>query len=372
MKRLCIYVIYDRENIVDSYIIHMLKELRTCCTYLLVICNSESDWQGEDIGFYADRVICRGNVGYDAGGYKDALCDYIGWSGIAEYDELILLNDSFYGPFYAMKKMFDIMCTVVADFWGLTRSKAGMTRDGMQYEEHIQSYFLVFRKMVIVSSTFRAFWEQMEYPQDMGEAIRDFEIGINASLKQNGFRGAAISDLYKGCLLWREGENPYMKYPLELIRDYRIPILKYKALFFGNGGYADVLQAFQFLEENQMYPIEYIKKHILRKSKTEENWIDFERLERFKEVHSRIFIYGFGTYGKNMGLYFQYRGWKSEGFLVTIANENSDAAIAFSQAQIREDDGIVVAVGKREACLQIREYLRNKCKEGQLLFPNFN
>ena len=370
MKRLCICVIYDQENIIDSYIIHMLKEVKTCCTYLLVVCNAKSDWQGEDISLYADQVVYRENVGYDAGGYKDALCIYTGWSSLDAYDELILLNDSFYGPFYPLQRIFQTMDAVIADFWGLTRSQAGMMPEGMRYEAHIQSYFLVFRKAVIRSGAFRTFWELLTYPHTMDEAIKDFELGINKCLKRNGFRDAALSDLYSSVLTARKNENPYMEYPLQLIRDCRIPILKYKALFFGNSGYAGALKAVRFIQENNLYSTEYIEKHIMRKSKSEKGWIDFEVLEKFQKTHRRIFIYGFGTYGKNLGLYFQYRAWETEGFLVTSTTEKDGQAIPFEQAQIEADDGIVVAVGKRQMCMEIQAYLQNKCKEEQLLFPN--
>lgn len=371
MNRLCIYLTYDKENIIDGYITYMLKELRAGCVKLLLVCNAKSDRQDGEADSYADQVIYRDNKGYDAGGYKDALCDYIGWDRLGEYDELILLNDSFYGPFYPMQQIFDAMETVEADFWGLTRSQAGQMSEGMRYEEHIQSYFLVFRKNVMESSIFRAFWEQINYPETMEDAVRDFELGINICLKQNGFRGAAVSDLYREILPLGENENPYMAYPLELIRDCRMPILKYKALSFGNSGYADALKALQFIKENCLYPVEYIKKHIQRKSRFEKSWIDFERLERFQKNHRRIFIYGFGTYGKNLGLYFQYRGWDIEGFLVTESDDGTGGAIAFERARIEEDDGIVIAVGKREMCMEIGEYLKNKCKKEQLLFPNF-
>lgn len=371
MKRLCIYLTYDSKNIIDRYVTYMLRELRACCTRLLLVCNSRADWQDEDVGFYAEQVVYRDNVGYDAGGYKDVLCEYIGWDGLREYDELILVNDSFYGPLYPMQQIFDVMNVVQADFWGLTRSRAGMTDKGIQYDEHIQSYFLVFRRKVVETGVFREFWEKMIYPETLEAAVRNFEMGINTWLKQNGFQGAAVSDLYSEILSPEENENPYMVYPLGLIRDCRIPILKCKALFFGNSGYADALKAFQFIEENRLYPTEYIKEHIRRKSKTEEGWLDYEKLERFYESHQRIFIYGFGIYGKNLGLYFRYKGWKPEGFLVTGTEENSGGATSFEQVRLEKDDGIVVAVAKKEMCMEIQEYLVGQCKEEQILFPNF-
>ena len=39
MKRLCIYVTYDAENIIDDYIGYMMRELRKVVECLVVVCN---------------------------------------------------------------------------------------------------------------------------------------------------------------------------------------------------------------------------------------------------------------------------------------------------------------------------------------------
>lgn len=370
MKRLCIYVIYDAENVIDEYITYMLKHLRTDCTKIVVVCNAGSDWSGEEIDSLADQVMYRENIGYDAGGYKDALCRYIGWDRLYMYDELLLLNDSFYGPIYPIQQVFDRMAAVETDYWGLTRSQERLKAKDRNYKGHIQSYFLVFRKKVINSGIFKRFWEQLAYPEKMDEAIEDFELGLNRCLVENGFQNTAMSDFYQDMFSFKENENPYLKYPVELIRDCRIPILKYKSLTFGNEGYADALKAYQFIEENGLYDVTYIKNHFWRKSGYEESMIDLEHLEMFYGNHKRVFIYGYGVYGKNLGLYFQYRKWKIEGFLVTAA-KGKEEAIPFKEAEIEREDGIVVAVGKKVFCREILVYLEDKCERDQLMFPNY-
>lgn len=369
-KRICIYIIYDKQNIVDKYIDYALRELRLYSAYILVVCNSKNTWQGVDIGIYADRVIYRDNNGFDAGGYKDALCYYIGWDKLKEYDELMLINDSFYGPFGDMRSIFEKMSAKASDFWGFIRSRAG-TIAGQSYDEHIQSYFLVFKKNVINSGVFQGYWDGLKYPETMDSAINDFELGINYCLKANGFRDGAVSDIYGGAFFFRDDENPYLKYSLELLRDFNVPILKCKALSFGNSGYTNALKAYQFIEDNRLYPTIYIKEHMLRKSKFEEGMIDYERLDIFYKKHSRVFIYGHGIYGKNVASYFKYKGWNLAGFLVTHATKNDDGVTAFERADIDERDGILVAVGTKEMCEEILGYIENKCKKEQLLFPNW-
>lgn len=371
IKRLCIYVIYDGENIIDDYIGYMLQGLRQICDSLAVVCNGEQVQRGlVNIQKNAGQVFHRKNIGFDAGAYKDALSEYVGWDEVEYYDELILMNDSFYGPFYPLQRIFDVMKSVEADFWGLTRSKAGIAVDGMKYQEHIQSYFLVFRKQVIQSKDFRNFWEQLTYPATMEETIQNFELGINEYLKQKGFRDAAVTDLYKNILSIEENKNPYLEYPLELIRDCKIPMLKYKALSFGSHGYIDAIKVLRFLEENNLYNTACIKDHIWRKSKFEKNMINLEALEKFYESHKRIFIYGYGTYGKNLDFYFKCRGWDAEGFLVTKEQEPTERVATFEGAEIRQEDGIVIAVGKEDVCREILKHLEGKCAKEQLLFPN--
>ena len=80
MKRLCIYLTFDRQGIIDKYIGYMLKELKTCADCLMVVCNQPEIICGKEmLEKYADDIFYRENIGLDTGGFKDALCDFIGW-----------------------------------------------------------------------------------------------------------------------------------------------------------------------------------------------------------------------------------------------------------------------------------------------------
>ena len=58
MKRICIYLTYDKQQIADQYIGYMLKELKTCTDYLAVICNTPTIAEGKEIlETYADTVF---------------------------------------------------------------------------------------------------------------------------------------------------------------------------------------------------------------------------------------------------------------------------------------------------------------------------
>lgn len=374
MKRLCIFVTYDHENIVDGYIGYMLRQLRKVADSLIVVCNYGFISRGIDnIRLYADKIFYRDNVGFDAGAYKDAICSYLGWDEISKYEELLLINDSFYGPFYPIEDWFHTMESVRADYWGIIRCPGGKFHDGYVYDAHIQSYFLAFRKSAMESTCFRAFWEQLEYPDSLYKAVIDFEIGCNRWLEGHGMKGAALTDVHQMNALFRENEVPYLQYSMELISSGKIPIIKRRSLYFQNKGFANALEAIRYIQDKELYDVGLIKEHLVRISRLPENrdMMDLGRLYHFYKTHARIFIYGAGTYAQNLASFFRYMGWHWSGFLVSNALAQSVACTAFGQAELEAADGIVIAVGDRDVAREIRKTVEARCDKGQIFCPHY-
>lgn len=373
-KRICIYVIYDNENVIDDYIGYMLRAIRTICSFLVVVCNFQDISQGvENIEKYADKIFFRTNLGFDAGAYKDALCKYLKWDEIRKYDELVLVNDSFYGPFYSLEDVFLKMEKENGiDYWGMTRSLAGIDEEGVSFPAHIQSYFLCFKKTVTQNIEFQKFWENISYPETLKLAVKYFEIELNQKLSSWEFCGKALMDFSKSCML-NENENPYLLYPIELICNGHIPILKRKSLDLGNKGFFKAITALKYIESKTDYDAELIKKHLLRISQciANQGMIPFTALEKFYKSHSKIYFYGAGIYGKNLAVLFEYLGWNFEGFLVTDKKENYPGYTKFADLQIGHKDGIIVTVGKKELFLEILKNVEKCCRKDQLLFPNY-
>ena len=153
-KRFSMYCFYDKDGIVGEYVFYYLKALKEVSEFLYVIvngCINEND--RTKLLTIANRVDIRENYGYDAYAYKHALneCKNI----LPEYDELILSNNSFYGPLYPLTNMFECMENrdkrssndSNIDFWGITihlRSDSILShKQKLPYiNEHIQSYFV--------------------------------------------------------------------------------------------------------------------------------------------------------------------------------------------------------------------------------------
>lgn len=370
MKRICIYVTYDLENIVDDYVGYMLQALRRVVDCLVVVCNYTYISRGfENVQPYADKIYYRENIGFDAGAYKDALCKYLGWEQVYEYDELLLVNDSFYGPLYPFEDLFDRMGVIAADYWGITRSPEGIFRGSYVYDTHIQSYFLVFRKKILHSDCFRRFWIDMKYPESIFDAIILFELNGNRSFAEWGFRGSALEDQWELSDAYvREKENPYLLYPFELISEAGIPVLKRKSLDLRNKGFGNALRAFRYIEETGIYDTGLIKKHFLRIGRLLQAWegMNYWGLDEFYDSCSKIFFYGGGVYGKNLAEYFFYRGWTFEGFLVTDTEQQSQECIPFDEAAISENDGIIITVGNKKMFQEIKELIETRYSVNQI------
>lgn len=117
MNRIGIFCFYDKEGIVDEYVEFLLKELCRCLSSLVIIINGNVSVKGRLIlEKYTDEIYIRDNKGFDGGAYKDVLINMLGWSRIQKYDELVLCNDTFYGPFVSFESIFNDMESTRADF----------------------------------------------------------------------------------------------------------------------------------------------------------------------------------------------------------------------------------------------------------------
>ena len=369
MNRLCIYVTYNKENKIMEYMGYMLKALKECAAKIYVVCNYPEILDGYDyISPYVDSVFYRENIGYDAGAFKDALCTLIGWDTVCEYDELILVNDSFFGPLWDLTGYFTLMREKKWDYWGMTRQFSGeLASTGYKYRPHVQSYFLVFSKKVFSCFQFRNFWEEFTYPNTFIEAVLKFELKLNECLEDNGFSSVTLTDV-KGAT-FKDNEIAFLLYPFELIKDLRIPLLKKNSLMIYNKGFANALKAIAFIEDHNLYPENwiwewvdsqfYIDKYALGKANS---------LKQFCDQFSKIYIYGAGVCGKNLLLYFEKKGWKQNGILVSDKAGQDIECTTLKEVEIDDKTGIIVSVIHKDVSEEIVKHIetKSKCKRDQL------
>ena len=160
-------------------------------------------------------ILIRRNEGYDFGSWMAALH----WlkRDIDNIDQLILTNDSFWGPITPLDDLFQRLKASSADVIGLT--------DDQMYAPHLQSAFLAFRKPVIQSDAFQSFWNQLESWPRKRDLIKKYEVGLPVCLQKAGFKTESLYTKHaNGNILhtaWKElieAKNfPFLK--VSLLRD---------------------------------------------------------------------------------------------------------------------------------------------------------
>ena len=276
-RRIAIILCYDRDGVIDDYVLYLLNDLKENLTDLVVVINGELSVSGKErLQTVTDKIYIRENKGADAGAWKDAMCDYLGWGKIAAYDEIVLLNDSFYGPFYPFREVFAEMNGKDLDFWGLlAHGEADISLDGCPYPhlpEHIQSYFIAIRKRMHTSPEFKKYWEELPYFATVQEAISKHETVFTKHFSDLGFTWGVLTDTHYLDGKFPEGSptaycflNTY-----ELIRNRRFPILKRHCFGFSYQNHLmsshgmHLRQSVEYIAAETNYNLSMIYKNIIR------------------------------------------------------------------------------------------------------------
>ena len=275
MKRLLIFFFYDDDGIVDEYVDVMLEDLKKSVDRIVVVVNGKLDSNGRRVlSRYSDTVLVRENKGLDVWAYKTAI-DYIGWSKICEYDEMILMNNTICGPIYPFSEMFDEMDKRDVDFWGLTMYyNVGLPRpknwpdNGYDIiPDHIQSHFMAMRKKMLKSYELQKYWRDIPEINTYNDSIALHESLFTARFSNAGFKYAVYVDT--------DDVVDYNNYGLlnnthTVIRKKRCPIIKRKrniletnAMLNNDFGYT-VKDMFDSVKECSDYDMDLVLKNTLR------------------------------------------------------------------------------------------------------------
>ena len=153
---------------------------------------------------------------YDFGSYKKGL-QFLRGAGALDggnIHELVMMNDSCYGPVYPFPEVFRNMEKEPCDFWGLTGYR------GEQLDHHICSYFMVFRESVLSSNALEAFFERIYGVFDHYKVIALLETKLTRFLREKDYFWQTYRD---------NRDLDLLADPLTLLKEYRIPLLKKKS-----------------------------------------------------------------------------------------------------------------------------------------------
>lgn len=229
-KRLVVYVVYDRRGGVEEFVRYALQGMRGDAAHILAVVNGSLDADGRRLlESVADEVLVRPNSGFDIWAHKDAL-DHLG-DRIAEFDEVLLTNDTWFGPVRPYGPVFERMNELDVHFWGMTDHEweplNKFTNEG-ELPYHLQSFWIAVRKEMFLSPEWGAYWRDLPEMPSYFDAVLKHEIQFTKHFADQGYTHAvafASADyptehpaLFNADLLLADGcplikRRPFFHYP---------------------------------------------------------------------------------------------------------------------------------------------------------------
>lgn len=265
-KRIGIFCFFDPDGIVDRYVTFLLESFQVVADRIIIVCNSNLiDGEQDKLYRFSQEILIRDNIGFDGGAYQEILLNYLHRKELEEYDELILMNDTFFGPFCSFDIIFDKMSGIECDMWGLSRHEKFML-DGSVKSAHIQSYFITIKRQVFLSGAFWDFWVNMELIEDFDAAVDNFEVSFSEKMLQAGFVLEAYCKVDRFILGNKDEDYNYVqRHCGELVRDYGMPILKRKCLGTDYRCNDNPIVAMEYIRAHTSYDVDMIWENLLRR-----------------------------------------------------------------------------------------------------------
>ena len=229
MNRGLVYFHFDPHHQVRDYVLAALSSLRPHADHVLLVSNSPiGEADRVRLETCCDEILQRPNEGLDAGAYRAGL-EHLGWDRLADFDELILTNHTYYAPL----RPWEEVLTRAEDwgdisFWGMTEHAAMRPHPFLAKRElprHLQSHWIAVRRGLLADPAFREYWEQMPPVSSYRDSIQWHESRFTGHFAELGhtWEVAFPVDRYRS-------ENPAIEEAPALLAD-GCPLLKRRALF---------------------------------------------------------------------------------------------------------------------------------------------
>jgi len=367
--RLLIYSFYSSNGIDTGYRYYFLSKVRDIFDQILVVVNGDIENNTkEKISEVSDEIIIRENRGFDACAYQYVLRDVLHYE-LSKYEELFLVNDTFYGPFFDLKDVIHEAESKNADLWGMTfyKKDPNSVSGEVQYS-HIQSYFLAFRYTIFSKSVFSSFWNNVGCFSNVADVIKNYESVLTHYFADN--MGAKYwTYMQELTINFNIGKNPYLTHPYDLIEN-KFPFLKKKAITPEYIG--DPEQSYKVVAniDKLNYPTKLIFDEIVNEYQNPySGWLyDFSKL-REKINNKRIIVYGAGKIGKILGYYFILNNIKEFKYLVTDGENTDNNIMTLSDYKYQKGDVVIIAVMRKTIAKIMYDNIKDRVPVEQIIFP---
>lgn len=216
--RACLFSHFDAQNQIDPHVRRYLRALKDegFATVLVTSCPTLDADSLKASDALCAGVIARENRGYDFAGW--ALAHEI-VAGLRQCKEILVANDSLYGPMRPLSAVFETMRDRPCDFWGLTET--------FELERHLQSFFLLFRAKAVQSEAYWRFWRGVRPLPGKEAVIRAYEATMLRMLAASGLTPGAVMP---AAAIGGPPTNPTMIPWRRLLREFGVPFVKVQLL----------------------------------------------------------------------------------------------------------------------------------------------
>ena len=229
MNRGLVYFHFDPHHQVRDYVVAALSSLRPHANHILLVSNSPiSEVDRARLATCCDEILPRPNEGLDAGAYRAGL-EHLGWERLADFDELILTNHTYYAP---LRPWEEVLTRAAGwgdiSFWGMTEHATMRPHPFLAQRElprHLQSHWIAVRRRLLTDPAFREYWEQMPRVSSYRDSIQWHESRFTGHFAELDHTWQVAFPVDRYC-----SENPAIEEAPALLVD-GCPLLKRRALF---------------------------------------------------------------------------------------------------------------------------------------------
>ena len=244
-ERVAVIAHWDPDNFVDPYVIHQCQHFRSLGFKVLLTSSAKPErFDVQSCSDWLDAFVFRTCGGYDFTSWKAALEVF---PSLYSAREVILTNDSYFSPIGSFETVHRKMMEVPCDFWGLVRCN--------QIRPHLQSYYLVLKKQVVMHPAFKNFFDRVSLSGDRDNAVF-YETSFSLWLSLHHFHPAAYIPIPMDSQL-----NYTFEFWEEIIKS-GIPILKRE--FFIRKNYQHRIKNWKSVCTDKNYPTDLIEKYLER------------------------------------------------------------------------------------------------------------
>ena len=177
VKRLCLFAGYSSKSVIEDYVVYYIKELsKYADIYYCADCEL-SQIELQKITPYTKYTIAQRHKKYDFGSWGILFSKI---DNLKKYDEILLVNDSCFGPLFSLDTIFAKMQDSQVSAWSICGNKFMM------------SFFIILKQDIFLSSWFKNFITSIGEEIDKNDIVRLYEIGLSDMITEKGLKWDCI------------------------------------------------------------------------------------------------------------------------------------------------------------------------------------